>query len=263
MSAPRLALVLALVGSLGCRGSSEGAGESPRRSLEAPALPDDLAGVAAWNAARESATGELDLRDSERASAVLDGIDLHGLDLRDSNFAGASLEGADLHGARLDKADLTDADLGEADLRDAVLDHAETTGIDVRDVAGRGLSMRWVDLAGADLSGADLREGDLRGASFAGATLDDTQLDGADLRGADLRGADLSTITGERFDLRGAKADSKTAWPPTITHPIALGVEVDGVRASDEQLRDYLDREPDREPDTAPAREPDREPDEG
>lgn len=83
---------------------------------------------------------------------------------------------------------------------------------------------------GDDLIGADLKEADLRGASLRGAYLIGADLRGADLReadviGADFRGAHLGSadLTGAIFliqsQIDGAKGDSGTRLPPSLTRP--------------------------------------------
>jgi len=85
--------------------------------------------------------------------------------------------------------------------------------------------LRGADLIGANLAGADLKGSSLRGAYLIGADLSHADLRSADLTGADLRGANIkgADLTGSLFlvqsQVDGAKGDSETTLPASLTHP--------------------------------------------
>jgi uncharacterized protein YjbI with pentapeptide repeats len=162
------------------------------------------------------------------------GIDLHGRDLAGFYLGGKDFSHADLHGANLrnailrgatlNEANLRDADLAGADLREVKLNGVETdlrsaslvgadlTRAELRSVRLGGADLEQANLTGTNLQGADLRKANLRDAVMPGALLQRALLE-ADLRGAvlsaDLRHAELKNV-----DLRDARWDATTRWPP-------------------------------------------------
>jgi hypothetical protein len=120
-----------------------------------------------------------------------------GGDPRQVSLRSARLDGLDLSGRNLKRVDLSKASLRRSSLSRARLERAR---------------LDYVDLTDADLRSADL----------AGASLLDANLWRADLRGADLSDCGSAGMA----NLRRARFDRTTRWPPGFDPVLAGAVEV-------------------------------------
>ena len=123
------------------------------------------------------------------------------------NLNKLDLSGANLSLLNLFGADLVDANLSEADLSGTNLSFANCQGANLSEAI----------LVRANLSGADLSDAYMGGADFFRA----------DLIWTDLSGADLSDANLNQANLRAAKYNSKTLWPPDFDLDLAGAVRVD------------------------------------
>lgn len=128
-----------------------------------------------------------------------------------------------LPGVDLRRAFLPDADLQGAWLHDVHLEHAALSGANLCKANLGNARLKAANLRDAILEDVDLHDADLEGANLRGARLDraDFRIDegrrGASLRGAELHGARLGEAMNlADADLRGARADNGTIWPPNL-----------------------------------------------
>ncbi len=129
---------------------------------------------------------------TKRQSIDLSQVKPQKLDLSQKDFSGANLSGENLSGI-----DLNFAILCKANLSQATLSKAKLCGVNLQNADLRGASLNLVDLRGADLRWADLRGANLRGVHH------------------------LDTA-----NLKGARCDSLTEWPPNF-QPRSAGVIIE------------------------------------
>lgn len=123
----------------------------------------------------------------------------------------------------LRRAFLPDADLQGAWLHDVHLENAVLAGANLRKANLGNAHLQGASLHNANLEDVDLHDAHLEGANLRGARLDraDFRIDegkrGASLHGAELHGARLGEAMNLKdADLRGARADKRTIWPPDL-----------------------------------------------
>ncbi|MBL1129656.1 MAG: pentapeptide repeat-containing protein [Chloroflexi bacterium] len=133
----------------------------------------------------------------------LSGINLSGAKMNDVNLKKANMKNATLDGASLERATLVEANLTNASLKKAKLFMAS--------------------LKRANLENADLTEAYLGKVSLQGANMNNCNFSKARLHFTDLRGCDLSSATLTGTDLREARYNKDTKWPPNFHLPELTG----------------------------------------
>ena len=115
------------------------------------------------------------------------------------------------------------------DLRHSNLDRAHLAKMDLEGVDMSHASLNGTSLEASRLTGTTLDYADLSRADLRNADLSQSSLLEANLWKADLRGANLASCRGIAMaNLRGAKYDMKTTWPPRYDPTASGAIRVRG-----------------------------------